>query len=186
MLEAHRFDKRSTIGGSVILISSLKISLLSLTHKFSLSILKGFSLHFTLSFLASTTTTTTTFSILFFRRISLARNVRQSLISLYFISFSLYRFAIFLSESNPFSFNYYLSFYSLHLFLYLNYHYHISFCLSIIITISLSISSSFCISLSVLISPPLYSVHASLSFCVTIPFPSLHLSTFCRLQSQKN
>ena len=87
MLEAHRFDKRSTIGGSVILISSLKISLLSLTHKFSLSILKGFSLHFTLSFLASTTTTT--FSILFFCRISLPRNVRQSLISLsiHYISF---------------------------------------------------------------------------------------------------
>ena len=130
MLEAHRFDKRSTIGGSVILISSLKISLLSLTHKFSLSILKGFSLHFTLSFLASTTTTTTTFSILFFRRISLARNVRQSLISLSTSFLFLYIALLYFYLNQILSLSITIS---------LSIHY-ISFCISIIITISLSVS----------------------------------------------
>ena len=129
MLEAHRFDKRSTIGGSVILISSLKISLLSLTHKFSLSILKGFSLHFTLSFLASTTTTTT-FSILFFRRISLARNVRQSLISLSTSFLFLYIALLYFYLNQILSLSITIS---------LSIHY-ISFCISIIITISLSVS----------------------------------------------
>ena len=128
MLEAHRFDKRSTIGGSVILISSLKISLLSLTHKFSLSILKGFSLHFTLSFLASTTTTT--FSILFFRRISLARNVRQSLISLSTSFLFLYIALLYFYLNQILSLSITIS---------LSIHY-ISFCISIIITISLSVS----------------------------------------------
>ena len=129
MLEAHRFDKRSTIGGSVILISSLKISLLSLTHKFSLSILKGFSLHFTLSFLASTTTTTT-FSILFFRRISLAMNVRQSLISLSTSFLFLYIALLYFYLNQILSLSITIS---------LSIHY-ISFCISIIITISLSVS----------------------------------------------